>query len=211
MTTRRPPRLATALLCRLAEPTETVLGDLVEQFQSGKSTLWYWRQVASIIAQKVVRDIRQSPAVVVAVMPSGPIPTVIAPTTITAIQHIIGFDRWLFVRGFGWFYLNGYGLPRSMATHPWWIATAFYVLLGWCVGRISQSRQAAAVSMFASSVFFSDLALLSYHLTTHPVDFDSAYNLTQLIVFTVVILPLAALFGGMSAHMCGSNQRGVIA
>ena len=203
----QPPRLATALLCRLADPTETVLGDLVEQFQSGKSTLWYWRQVASVITQKVVCDIRQSPAIVVAVMASGPILIVIAPITITAITAIIGFDRWLFVRGFGWFYLNGYGLPRSMANHPWWIATALYVLLGWCVGRISQSRQAAAVSMFASSVFISDLALLSYHLTTHPVDFDSAYNLTQLIVFTVVTLPLVTLIGGLSVGLRGANQK----
>jgi hypothetical protein len=208
---RTPPRLATALLCRLAEPTETVLGDLVEQFQSGKSTLWYWRQVASVIMQKVLGDIRESPALVVGVMASGLILAVIAPTAITAIIRIIRFDRWLFVRGFGWFYLNGYGLPRSMATHPWWIATALYVLLGWCVGRISQRRQAAAVSMFASSVFISDLALLSYHLTTHPVDFDNGYYVAQMVVFAVVMLPLAALFGGVLARIWGSNQSGVIA
>jgi len=188
-----------------------VLGDLVEQFQSGKSTRWYWRQVASVVMQKVLGDIRQSPAIVVAVTASGLILTVIAPTAITTITTIIGFDRWLFVRGFGWFYLNGYGLPRSMATHPWWIATALYVLLGWCVGRISQSRQAAVVSMFASSVFISDVASLSYHLTTHPVDFDSAYNLTQLIVFTVVILPLVTLIGGLSTGPRNANGSRVVA
>ena len=205
---RQPPRLATALLCRLADPTETVLGDLVEQFQSGKSTLWYWRQVVSVIAQKVVGDIRQSPAIVVGVMATGPILTAIAPSMITALQRIIVFDPWLFVRGFGWFYLNGYGLPRSMATHPWWIATALYVLLGWCVGRISQSRQAAAVSMFASSIFISDVLLLVIvHLTTHSVD----YNLTQLIVFTLVILPLATLTSGLSAGLRSSNQSGLLA
>ena len=98
-----------------------------------------------------------------------------------------------------------------MATHPWWIAAALYVLLGWCVGRISQRRQAAAVSMFASSVFISDLALLSYHLTTHPVDFDNGYYVAQMVVFAVVMLPLAALFGGVLARIWGSNQSGVIA
>jgi hypothetical protein len=199
---KQPPRLATVLLCRLAEPNETVLGDLVEQLQSGKSTLWYWRQVASVIMQKALGDIRQSPAVVVGVMASGLILTVIAPTAITAIQHIIGFDRWLFVRGFGWFYRNGYGLPRSMATHPWWIATALYVLLGWCVGRISQSRQAAVVLLFAISIFISNSAGLSYHLASH---FDTGYTLTQMVAFAIVTLPLAALFGGVSARMCGSN------
>jgi len=187
-----------------------VLGDLVEQFQSGKSTLWYWRQVASVIAQKVVRDIRQSPALVVGVMATGPILTVIAPSMITAIQHIIGFDRWLFVRGFGWFYVNGYGLPQSMATHPWWIATACYVLLGWCVGWLAQRRQAAVVLLFAISIFISDSAFLSYHLASHPVDFDNGYKLAQMIVFAVVTIPLAALFGGVSAHLA-LDQSGVIA
>jgi hypothetical protein len=205
---KQPPRLATVLLCRLAEPTETVLGDLVEQFQSGKSTLWYWRQVASVIMQKVVGDIRQSPVVVVLVMASGLILTVITPSTITAI---ISFDRWLFVRGFGWFYLNGYGLPASMATHPYWIFTAFYVLFGWCVGWLAQRKQAAVVWLFAISIFISDSAFLSYHLASHSVDFADGYNLTQMVVFAVVILPLAALFGGVSARMWGSNQSGVIA
>jgi hypothetical protein len=208
---KQPPRLATALLCRLADPTETVLGDLVEQFQSGKSTPWYWQQVASVITQKVLGDIRQSPALFVGVMATGPILTVLAPSMITATIRIIRLDRWLFVRGFGWFYLNGYGLPRSMTTHPWWIAAALYVLLGWCVGRISQRRQAAMVSMFASSIFISDVALLSYVLTTKSEDFDNGYYLTQMVVFSLVILPLAALFGGISARMCGSNRSGVIA
>ena len=205
---RQPPRFATALLCRLADPTETVLGDLVEQFQSGKSTLWYCRQAASVITQKVLADIRQSPAIVVGVMATGPILTLVAPSTITAIQHIIGFDRWLFLRGFGWFYLNGYGLPRSMATHPWWIATASYAFFGWCAGHFSQRKHGAVVLMFGSAIFVSNLARLSYHLATHPVDFDTVY-LIQMIVFAVVILPLAALIGGFSAGLSASNQSRV--
>ena len=208
MSPRRPPRLATALLCRLTRPTETVLGDLLEQFEGGKSRLWYWRQVIGLIAQTAVGEIQQSRALVVRVMASGLILTIIAPPTITAI---IRFDQWLFVRGFGWFYRNGYGLPPSMASHPWWIATASYVLLGWCVGWLAQRRQAAVVLLFAMSIFISDSAFLSYHLASHSVDFDNGYNLAQIVVFTVVILPLAALFGGVSARIWGSNQSGVIA
>ena len=208
MSPRRPPRLATSLLCRLTRPTETVLGDLLEQFEGGKSRLWYWSQVIGLIAQTAVGEIQQSRALVVRVMASGLILTMITSSTITAI---ISFDRWLFVRGFGWFYRNGYGLPRSMASHPWWIATALYVLFGWCVGRFAQRRQAAVVLLFAISIFISDSALLSYHLASHSVDFANGYNLTQMVVFTVVILPLAALFGGVSARIWGSNQSGVIA
>ena len=206
---RKPPRLATSLLVRFGRPSDPGVGDVLEQFHAGKSRVWYWRQVVGLIVHAAVDDLQQAPALVVRMMIAGLILTMIAPQVITVIIRIISFDRWLFVRGFGWFYRNGYGLPRSMASHPWWIATALYVLLGWCVGRISQSRQAAAVSMFASSVFISDMALLSYHLTTHPVDFDSAYNLAQMVVFTLVMLPLATLIGGFSAGLSASSQSRV--
>ena len=206
---RKPPRFATSLLVRFGRPSDPGVGDVLEQFQAGKSRVWYWRQVVGLIVHAAVDDLQQAPALVVRMMIAGLLLTMIAPQIITVIIRIISFDRWLFVRGFGWFYRNGYGLPRSVATHPWWIATAFYALLGWCVGRIAQRRQATVVSMFASSIFISDLAFLSYHLTTHSVDFDSAYNLIQLIVFAVVILPLAALIGGFSAGLSASNQSRV--
>ena len=47
---RRPPRLASLLLERLAPGNEALLGDLEEEFSGGRSRAWYWRQVMAAIA-----------------------------------------------------------------------------------------------------------------------------------------------------------------
>lgn len=46
-----PPRVATWLLQRLAAGwhSESLEGDLIEQYAQGRSRLWYWRQVAMAI------------------------------------------------------------------------------------------------------------------------------------------------------------------
>jgi hypothetical protein len=54
MTAPHPPRLATWLAQRLVSGRrrESLVGDLMEQFRSGRSSFWYWRQV--IMAVSVV-------------------------------------------------------------------------------------------------------------------------------------------------------------
>jgi len=47
---RRPPRLASLLLERLAPGHEALQGDLEEEFSCGRSRAWYWRQVMAAIA-----------------------------------------------------------------------------------------------------------------------------------------------------------------
>jgi hypothetical protein len=43
MTPRRPPRFA-AYLLQLLAPNEPLQGDLDEEYQAGRSRMWYWRQ-----------------------------------------------------------------------------------------------------------------------------------------------------------------------
>jgi hypothetical protein len=63
MMARRPPRLADRLLRRLASgpKQQSLIGDLHEQYQSGRTTAWYWRQTVRAIAVSTVWDIRQHP------------------------------------------------------------------------------------------------------------------------------------------------------
>jgi hypothetical protein len=49
---RRPPRLASFLLERLAPGNEALHGDLEEEFSAGRGTAWYWRQVLAAVAQQ---------------------------------------------------------------------------------------------------------------------------------------------------------------
>jgi hypothetical protein len=55
-----PPRVATWLLQRLAAGwhSESLEGDLIEQYAQGRSRLWYWRQVAMAIALAQSRAFR---------------------------------------------------------------------------------------------------------------------------------------------------------
>lgn len=54
-----PPKLAMYLLHRFGSPyqRESLAGDLIEQFQCGRSSPWLWRQVLSAVLAARLRDI----------------------------------------------------------------------------------------------------------------------------------------------------------
>ena len=58
MNVSMPPRLATALLRRLAPGEEALSGNLHEDYGAGRSQGWYWWQVAGAIALAVRRDLQ---------------------------------------------------------------------------------------------------------------------------------------------------------
>ena len=49
MTSPRPPRLALHVLRALRVDDESLVGDIVEEYGSGRSRLWLWRQVLGAI------------------------------------------------------------------------------------------------------------------------------------------------------------------
>jgi hypothetical protein len=57
MKLRTLPSIPTRLLRYFCPGTinEAVIGDLIEQYESGKSSLWYWRQAASIAGSSLRR------------------------------------------------------------------------------------------------------------------------------------------------------------
>jgi hypothetical protein len=62
MTGHTPSRMAAALLKLIACGNDALAGDLEEQFRTGRSTRWYWSQVAAI----AVRSRRIQAAVILA-------------------------------------------------------------------------------------------------------------------------------------------------
>lgn len=60
---RHPPRVATWLLQRLGagRHSESLEGDLIEQYAQGRSRLWYWRQAAMAIVVARARAFRAQP------------------------------------------------------------------------------------------------------------------------------------------------------
>jgi len=47
--TKQPPRLALALLSRFVPDDEPLAGDLIEEFEIGRSRAWFWRQAFAAI------------------------------------------------------------------------------------------------------------------------------------------------------------------
>jgi len=60
---RSTPRFAQLLVERLApiDKRESLLGDLTERFQGGRSSLWFWRQAIHAILAGMSRDVRRHP------------------------------------------------------------------------------------------------------------------------------------------------------
>ena len=55
MTATRPPRLVTALLSRLPADREALAGDLLEEFQHGRSRWWLWHQTLNAVTREITR------------------------------------------------------------------------------------------------------------------------------------------------------------
>lgn len=59
MSDQQPPALATWVAQRLMSSPrrESLLGDLIEQYRQGRSSVWYWRQVCAAIVVGAVHDL----------------------------------------------------------------------------------------------------------------------------------------------------------
>ncbi len=73
MTTSHPPRLADWLLRRLASGPKaaSLIGDLHEQFQRGRSVAWYWRHAVKSIVVVAAGDLHHQPGAVLHALCAG--------------------------------------------------------------------------------------------------------------------------------------------
>ena len=71
MTAPKPPRLAEALLGRLALDNEPLAGDIVEEFRRRNSRFWLWRQlIAALVVQALYAP---HPPVALNLTPTDPV------------------------------------------------------------------------------------------------------------------------------------------
>ena len=95
---RPAPPVAKWLLTRLAPSTpESVLGDLEEEYEAGRSTGWYWRQVCRAIVTSTARQMTAHPVLTVRAVFVGWVLLWIFFEYV--FQLLISPEEWLFVRG----------------------------------------------------------------------------------------------------------------
>jgi hypothetical protein len=68
---RKLPSIATLLLLRLGPQDDSFVGDLVEEYQSGRSRVWYWRQVVTAVVLSSARQLAAHPAHALATVAAG--------------------------------------------------------------------------------------------------------------------------------------------
>jgi len=203
MSNRLPPRLATALLRTFGPDGPALAGDLLEGYECSQSRWWYWRQVLAAIVFGVVRDARSnSLAVSRGLLIGWGVMWVLA---VYVAPHIVRFDRWLFVRGFGWFYLHRYQIT-SIYGLPWITASCATCIGGNVAARTSRLRGPATALTYTLAIFFTNLVLFLrwfYKTSTEPAVTYGVppYSPLEVLGVAVFVLPIAALIGGFSTQM----------
>jgi hypothetical protein len=207
---RQPPKLASALLRLFGPDGPAFPGDLLERFQSGQSRWWYLHQVLAAIVFGAVRDGRSHPVALSRGLVIGwGVMWVLA---VYVAPIIVGFDRWLFVRGVGWFYLHGYHIP-SIYGSPW-ITASFAAYIGGNVAvRASRLRGPAPALTYTLAIFCTNLVLFFRWflkgLTEPAVTYGvPPYSPFEVLGVDILVLPLAALLGSFSTRMSRRTSVG---
>ena len=152
---RPPPVAAKWVLTHLAPGTpESVLGDLEEEYEAGRSTRWYWRQVFRGIATAAGRQITAHPVLTARAVFIG--------WAFLWIffeycwQLLLSPAEWLFVRGIADIRSWWPNIPASI-THI--IAPIGCAGAGWIVARFHKREM---VLMFVMTVLAWNVAGLMY-------------------------------------------------
>lgn len=198
---RTPPKIASALLSYFSGVDEGAVGDLLEEFQSGKSSAWYWRQAAGVVCAAVGREFRVHPAAIVLCLLVGvlvpwavPI-TVVRPTIDAAYRS---YTRWYFDQG---------GLPPpTSATFNWVLNFSIRIAAnafgGFVAVRSYRGHQPLMALMFAVMVACQQIALIvSFSIVLDPTTIPARYAFEPIppsVAMPLMMVPsVAALVGGM--------------
>jgi hypothetical protein len=187
---RQPPKIASALLRYFGPPEASSVGDLLEEFQSGKSCCWYWRQVIAIIAASTSTEVLRHPVITMRAIAVGSAFTWIMWHGYV-MWAVLNYDEVLFTTGLlPWFYTHGLTVPRT-AIFP--ATVVLYGLSGWIVARASRGS-ATVVLVYAGVsefLFFADFGMWRFIYDPLPH--------SLMAILTVAVRPIPALFGGLWA------------
>lgn len=165
MTSRPPPRIATWLLqrCLHGRHAESLVGDLLELHQEGRSRWWYWRQVLAAVGAEVADAVRASGrSLIVAVVVGWCAILLWRELNAVLIAHI--GDVYWFLRHAGVDPGEGYFLVWILGALLRFI---FYVASGWLVARVNARHPALAMAIFVASVFLITVPWQQVRLPWH--------------------------------------------
>jgi hypothetical protein len=201
MKSSHPPAVATWMLehLRSGKPNEYLVGDLIEEYERGRSKGWYRKQVLSAIVMSFWKEIYSHAWLAAKATATGWI-----------IQFLFQFIAWGLVSRFHirtpllhklpTFF--GYGVAASLTWLILW--SPIWIGSGWYVGRLYRPHLTCMVLMFSVSVL--GWKLLTFPWTIHLL-FDAAGNsryLPQLVIeiMNFVLPSVYIVLGGLLAGFC---------
>ncbi|GFE87567.1 hypothetical protein [Steroidobacter agaridevorans] len=150
MTSRPPPRIATWLLqrCLRGRHAESLVGDLLELHEQGKSRGWYWRQVLAAVGTDVADAARASGRSLIVAVVVGWCAILLWRELNAVFIAYSGDIFWSLRRA---------GMDRSDGLLIAWGLGALmrfvcFIASGWLVARLNVRHPALAVAVFAASV-----------------------------------------------------------
>lgn len=135
---KRVPSIAMWLLERFGvkRQNDALIGDLVEEYQAGRSAAWFWRQSAVAIARAVTRDVGDHKVLALRAV---------------ALGWIV---QWTWLRLFSRYLFHG----RPFAPQPPLVSLLIdmlifsqFVLIGWLIARTHRAQAAGMVLAYMAS------------------------------------------------------------
>jgi hypothetical protein len=210
MTTTTPPAFATWLLNRFDSTAngEAIAGDLVEQFQEGRSRVWYWRQVIGAVFRSVGHDIRHHYVLAIRALFIGWALYFVFGIPISRLSRILSLDidDWVIQSRHytQWSVFWTWQLPPTV------LVPLACAVTGWIVARLHRSHAATMVSVFAGSLLAFESSLEAWMLLVRGIPLHPGgltypgYSLGTSSLWWILpaVLawgrPLGVLLGGLS-------------
>lgn len=213
----QPPILATWLYERLAAgpAREALAGDLIEQYATGRSRAWYWRQVLSAIIVGLVNQLRDNSVLALRGLVVGwtvllTLRSFARPVFFAAAMRMRdALVDWTF---FSMNWRSTFGsiaaaqlveLPFSLA---FWVTAA---VAGWSVGRLHRKQQTAVVLLFVLTVALQQgaLRLLAIHqLFTGPSPIQSGqWQAVRGLLIASAVQAIVGLICTLTAGLWGAR------
>jgi hypothetical protein len=172
-----PPSLATRLLEALVPPrtSEALLGDLIEQYQGGRSRTWYWQQVILALVISAAREVRTRKLQAVSAVVVG---------------YVTGASLFYFTTSLAARFVGGY--TAYLVFLP--LAFVSAAASGWILRR---SHPRAMVIIFSGFCVVASVVAFAVYAWLPISDRAPAPIVAFFVVVDFIIWPLGVLAGGL--------------
>jgi cation transport ATPase len=163
----KTPAMAGWLLKRFGIPqrNESLMGDLVEEYGSGRSALWFWRQTAVAIGTRVGRDLGSHKLLALRAMAVGWLLNVAGGQIEGHAKTVCYLRHWV----------SAFEVIMLLSV------SLFPALVGWGVARMHRAQQAAMVLAFVASEMIWAIGYYSVNYAAiermHPPSVSGIYFL----------------------------------